>query len=212
MTTNYPLSWPQGWKRTAAEDRVRAKFGKSETKYSSANPGYSWKEKKDLSIAQALQRLFIQLDRLDAAEVIVSTNVETRLDGTPRSDRRAPSDPGVAVYFKIAGKPRVLAVDKWDRVADNIAALAAHIDAIRCQERYGVGTLEQAFAGYMALAAPASSQAWWKVLNFNEKPTLERAEAAYKQLAMKAHPDNGGSHEEMSKINAAIAEARKENS
>ena len=34
---------------------------------------------------------------------------------------------------------------------DNIAALAAHIRAIRSVENYGVGTLEQAFRGYQSL-------------------------------------------------------------
>jgi hypothetical protein len=38
-------------------------------------------------------------------------------------------------------------------VADNIAAIAAHIDAIRRQDRYGVGTLDQAFAGYVCRRA-----------------------------------------------------------
>jgi len=208
MTTNYPLSWPHGWKRTQPHLRQRAKFGKTETKYSSVNPGYNWKEKKDLSIAQALQRLFLELDRIDAQNVIISTNVETRLDGSPRSDRRAPEDPGVAVYFQIEGKPRVLAVDKWDRVADNIAALAAHIDAIRRQERYGVGTLDQAFAGYMALAGPASAKPWYVVLRVAEGDHIDVCEAAYRKLASTAHPDKGGSHDQMAALNSAIQTAR----
>ena len=62
-----------------------------------------------------------------------------------------PDDPGVAVYFQLHDKERVLACDKWDTVADNIAAIAAHIDGIRRQDRYGVGTIDQAFAGYSAL-------------------------------------------------------------
>jgi hypothetical protein len=61
------------------------------------------------------------------------------------------------VYFKLHGKDRVLACDKWDRVADNIAAIAAHIDAIRRQDRYGVGTIDQAFAGYSALPPPGGT-------------------------------------------------------
>lgn len=36
------------------------------------------------------------------------------------------------------------------------------------------------------------------------------AEANYRTRARQAHPDNGGSHERMAELNAAIDEARKE--
>mgnify|MGYP000712282402 CR=1 FL=1 len=140
--TRYPLTWPAGWKRTPTAQRARARFRSGRT---------------ELSIYEATQRLQGELERLERGigGVVLSTNVETRLDGMPRSDRRAPADPGAAVYFRLKGQPRCLACDKWDRVADNIAAIAAHIEAIRAVDRYGVGTLDQAFAGYAALPAPA---------------------------------------------------------
>src|SRR3954469_1207873 len=156
-------------------------------------------------------RLFREIDILSASSGVVSTNVETRADGMPRSDRRVPDDPGVAVYFKLHGKDRVLACDKWDRVADNIAAIAAHIDAIRRQDRYGVGTLDQAFAGYSALPPPGSSSSirpWHEVLGLRAHASLAEAETEYRRRAKVAHPDNGGSAERMAELNAAIAEAR----
>jgi hypothetical protein len=212
MTQAYPLHWPLGWKRTPAHSRQRAKFAKVNTDF---NPqiGHAYKTIRELSIADALARIFRELDLLSASTCVVSTNVETRLDGTPRSDRRAPDDPGVAVYFKLHGKDRVLACDKWDRVADNIAAIAAHIDAIRRQDRYGVGTIDQAFAGYSALPPPGSTarpaRPWYEVLGVRLHATLDEAEIEYRRRAKVAHPDNGGSAERMAELNAAIAEARR---
>jgi hypothetical protein len=138
---------------------------------------------------------------------------QLRRDGTPRSEVRMPDDPGVAVYFQLHDKERVLACDKWDTVADNIAAIAAHIDGIRRQDRYGVGTIDQAFAGYSALPPPGGTsrptRPWHEVLGVNRFATLEEAEIEYRRRAKVAHPDNGGSAEHMAELNAAIAEARR---
>src|SRR5690606_37528542 len=131
-------------------------------------------------IADANQRLQAELDRLRAKSVILSTNVELRLDGMPRSDRSPPADPGVALYLRLNGRDTVLACDKWDRVADNIVAIAKHIEALRGQDRWGVGTLEQAFAGYQALPAP---EQWWQVLGISEHATADQINAAWRDKA-----------------------------
>ncbi len=90
-----------------------------------------------------------------------------------------------------------------------MAAIAGHIAAIRAVDRYGVGTLEQAFAGYQALPAQAAS--WFVVLEFSEPPaTWEIIEMRYKALARVHHPDRGGDSETMGKINAAYDTARTE--
>lgn len=206
----YPLSWPQGWKRTPAVSRQRANFGKSVTWEGATRPDGTREKhsRKDaLSPADAAKRLYAELDRLDASNVVLSTNLELRADGTPRSDRRDPADVGAAVYFKLNGKPRCLACDRWQRVADNIAAIAQHIDALRRIDRYGVGTMEQAFAGYAAL--PASPSDWWIVLGVTPDATSAQIDDAYRRLARTAHPDAGGSHNDMARLNAARDEAKK---
>lgn len=206
--TRYPLSWPTGWARTPATKRKPAKFRSTSTQRSST-PGvnYSYRVSKSLSVAQATDRLQAELDRLGATQVLLSTNLDVRLDGLPRSGQRAPEDPGVAVYFALAGKPRCLACDRWTTVADNIAAIAAHVDAIRAVDRYGVGTLDQAFAGYAQLPAAASD--WRTVLGFaaGDQPTDEDIATHYRSRARTAHPDAGGSHDAMAKLNAARLDA-----
>lgn len=152
------------------------------------------------SVAVARERLQREVDLLGARGVILSTNVELRLDGQPRSDRSEPSDPGVALYFKLKGKDTVLACDRWTRVADNIIAIAKHIEAIRGMDRWGVGSLDQVFTGYQALPAP---EQWWQVLGVSEGASVADIDAAYRAAAPKAHPDRGGSDAAMARLNAA---------
>lgn len=217
MTTAYPLSWPEGWPRTPAPKRQRAKFHSTQQQYD-AHGQATWRRTTDLTIAAARRRLTDELGRLGARYVTLSTNVEVTRDGTPRSDRRPPDDPGVAVYFQMGEKPMVLACDKWDRVADNIAAIAGHVDAMRKQDRYGVGSTERAFAGYEALPPPRASSVekpWREVLapipdGLGAADTLLLAEARYRAKAREAHPDAAGSTEAMIALNNAIARAREE--
>lgn len=201
MSAAYPLSWPLGWKRTQPYHRQRASFGK-------VRSNGRWNSKDRLSLAEARGRLVSELERLGAINEVLSTNLELRLDGWPRSGQRAPDDPGAAVYFDYCGRPTVLACDKWDRVEDNIAALAKHIEAMRGMDRWGVGSVEQAFTGYQALPAP---EPWWKTLGLSG-PNVARQDiaSAYRKASQAAHPDRpGGSHDRMAAVNAARDEGLK---
>lgn len=192
----FPLTWPTSWPR--AKSRDNAKFGQKDSR--------GWKV--EATIAGARNRLQREVDLLGAQGVILSTNVELRLDGQPRSDRRDPGDPGVALYFKLKGKDTVLACDRWYRVADNIIAIAKHIEAIRGMERWGVGSVEQVFTGYQALPAP---EQWWQVLGVSPVATREDIDTAYRRLAAAAHPDRqGGSNAAMARLNAARDAGRAE--
>jgi len=178
----YPLSWPTH--RPRAKSRVDSPFGNH-------------------SMEGGTQELRRQLKILGAHRFVLSTNVELRLDGLPRSDRRSPVDPGVAVYFQLQGKPVVMACDKWRSVEDNLWAITKHIEAIRGTQRWGVGELAQAFAGYTALPPPADMRPWWAVLGVTEGCTYKQAYEAYKSAIRKAHPDTGGSNQEAAIVNGA---------
>jgi hypothetical protein len=212
----YPLSWPENWKRTPASDRTRAPFSRST---SQENVVEEWRGGEKVSVVRrtartqplnasdAADRLERQLEALGASDAILSTNQQLRIDGRPKSNLAEPSDPGAAVYFKLNGKPRVLACDKWLRIADNIAALAAHIDAMRRIDRYGVGTLDQAFTGYVGL--PSKGQTWRTTLGFPPDAIVTKAEVdhAFRERARAAHPDaDGGSHDAMASLTQARAE------
>lgn len=193
--TAYPLSWPTGWKRT--KHRQRSRFGKS----------YGNKP----SVAAAAGFVEDQIDMLGAGLVAISTNVQTTLSGRPRSGQGEPGDPGVAVYFNLSGENRVLACDRWDKVGCNLWAIGKHIEALRGMDRWGVGSVEQAFTGYAALPADANSD-WRTALGFKSDsfPTWPEVEGKFRALAFAKHPDRGGSDLEMARINTARDLARKE--
>ena len=208
--STYPLQWPDGWKRTLGNHRVQARFGKARQR-----SGDRFIAPRGLTLNEAIERALTELQRMaiDKQDVVISTNVPTRLDGMPRSGLSEPADPGVAVYWQeIDDKRRVMAIDIYDRVADNLAAVAATLDAMRAIERHGgAAILERAFTGFVALPAPTSTRNWWDVLHVPKQSTREAVKAAYRTLASKSHPDRpGGSHEAMAEINAAQESALKD--
>lgn len=205
----YPLQWPAGWPR--AKSRKRAKFGTGERVYS--QNGGSWISRKNLTIAEATQRVMTELRALGVHDgnSIISTNLELRNDGLPRSGQREPADPGVAVYWRRSDEPqKVMAIDLYDRVADNLAAVAATLNAMRAIERHGgAQILERAFTGFDALPAPAAEPHWSETLKCARNASVEEIERAWRTAAKAAHPDAGGSHEAMARINAAREAALK---
>ena len=185
----FPLQWPAGWRRTNPGARRNTPF----------KSGGRW-----VTTFTATGRLQDELERLGAAGVTLSTNVELKLNGQPRSDIE-PHDPGAAVYFRFRGRATVLACDSYNTVSGNIAAIAAHIEALRRIDRYGVGTLEQALAGYKALPADTAAD-WRAVLGFsgNEHVTAEQIIKRWKERARQVHPDvTGGSDDAMQQVNRA---------
>lgn len=200
-TEAYPLFWPVGWKRTTAGARGRARFSRGERQY--ADGGSSWVRRKELTIADGTTRVLHVLNQMGYdRSVIISSNLLLRNDGLPRSGQREPDDPGVAVYWGNGDKARCIAVDQYDRVADNLAAIAATLEAMRAIERHGgAAILERAFTGFVALPAPEQP---WQTLGLDtSRPTREQIDEAYRRLAMKHHPDRGGDATEMARINAA---------
>lgn len=216
----FPLAWPAGWKRTTYGQRRRAKFSRIKSTYRpSSRPGergYTSKQSERLTIGDGTARLSGEMRRMGVrnGDWLISSNVSVRLDGLPYANAAQPPDPGVAVYFRLGSKrePRVLACDVWDRVADNLAAIAGHVEALRAIDRYGVGTLEQAFAGYAAIPQKTGGADWRTELGFSAGASVavEDIEAVFKVLARARHPDSGGTHEAMARLNEARAAAQKE--
>lgn len=143
-------------------------------------------------------------------DTIISTNVEVRLDGLPYSNRSAPHDPGVAIYWKDSkGRKKCMAVDRYDRVADNIAAIAATLDGMRAIQRHGgAEILERTFLGFAQLPERVGRQ-WREVLGFGEgHVTKEDVDSQFKARARKVHSDhNGGGDELMIELNRARQDA-----
>jgi hypothetical protein len=176
--TRNPLAWPTGWPRSTELRNTPFKH-----------------HGRDITIAAAIDRLERELDRLGATEPLLSSNLKLSMAGVPYSGQGEPKDRGVAIYFKLKGHDRVLACDRYLSCAGNIAAIANHIDALRRIERYGVGTIEQAFAGYAALPAPDANNRpqWRETLGFrhDSRVTVADINLNYRTLAKK---DPGNEH------------------
>jgi len=160
-------------------------------------------------MAEASRELALELDRLGAVNPILSTNVRTRIDGVPYSNAAQPEDQGAAVYFTLNKRQVSLACDKWNRVEDNVYAICKHIEALRGQERWGVGSIERAFRGYTALPGIGESTGskWWEVLGVSVNASEEQVKEAFRLLAMKHHPDRGGSAELFGRLSEAYRQA-----
>lgn len=181
----FPLCWPEGRSRTESAKRQRSRF---KTKFT-----------------MAMHSTLAELRRLDASNVVVSSNVPTGRGGLPLASAKRVDDVGVAVYFTRKGKKGCFACDRWDKVEDNIHSIAKTIEAIRGIERWGTGDMvEAALVGFALLSSPDD----WRS-ELGHPTTREEAEAAYRQRSRTAHPDlPGGSHERMARLNRARDAAR----
>ena len=205
----YPLTWPSGWKRITGGDRRYGRFGVAIQKFYGQG-GATYKQIRSLTISEGVDRVQKSLDLLGITDdnVIISSNLMLRQNGLPRSGQPEPKDPGIAVYWKRKGKQEVMAADRYDRVADNLGAIAATLEALRSIDRHGgAQILDRAFTGFLELPAP---QDWRHVLGFKETPTFIEAQSRFYKLAQTAHPDKGGSESRMKELNWAIAQAKSE--
>ncbi len=214
--TAYPLQWPAGWERTYHVCREQARFCKArrQTGYGDSK---SWSPARNLTIAEGTDRVLAELKRMGLGrdDVVISTNLRLRLDGLPHSSQSEPADPGVAVYWQDSAQVRkVMAIDLYDRVADNLAAVAATLEAMRAIERHGgAAILERAFTGFIALPAPIAAgmkRDWWVVLEITSNASRDDVLRAYRTFASQHHPDRGGDPARMAELNAARDEALKE--
>lgn len=200
--TAYPLDWPVGWKRTA--QRGKAKFLGKVGKYEGPPGQGQYVSPERITIGQAVDRVLAELRRfgVSSEKIVISTNLRLRQDGLPISKQANPTDPGAAVYW-IKGKDeqRCMAIDRYDRIADNLAAIAATLEAMRAIERHGgAAILDRAFVGFKALAAPEQP---FQVLGIGANASKDEIDRAYKRLAAEHHPDRGGDEHHMARINAA---------
>lgn len=190
----FPLAWPIG--------RPRAKF---------RQPAAFSHRGEILQVPQGVRRVLDELGRFGATSIIISTNIKPTLSGFPARETPTNNDPGVATYFRLKNLPHAMCCDKWNRVADNLAAIAKHVEAIRGQLRWGCAEAAQAFAGFRELPAVGHKRPWWEVLGFKDRPaTIEVVERKRDELARLHHPDRGGNVHQMAEVNAAYDEGRRE--
>ena len=193
MSNSFPLRWPAGWPRHSGEPKP-SQF--------------------QTSFDGALKRLRdeIRLLGADPNSLIISSNVPLTSQGNPFAGggRSRIGDAGVAIFFDLGGKPTVMARDAHDTVHANLMALAHSVGHMRGLARHGGDhMMRTAFSGFAALPAPGPPKTpWHEILHLLpscRNPDL--IEAAYRTLAKSAHPDAGGSADEMAKLSQARVDA-----
>jgi len=185
----FPLHWPVGWPRTKKSKPSRYQ----------------------VTFDRARRELENELRLMGATGLVLSSDVPIRKDGAPHAGaaNRYYEDPGVAIYFKWNKEPWVVACDTWDKVRDNVRAIGLTIAALRSIERSGATELlKRAFTGFKALPAVGGTdlgegRTWWGILGCRQHDDAETVKDAYRESAKEAHPDRGGLHEDMIKINLA---------
>jgi len=201
----YPLQWPTGWKRCDAALRTRARFAKKREQINrwcdatGQERTSRYMRNGEVTIAEGVERVRTELERMGVRDddVVISSNLTLRLDGLPRSGQAEPRDPGVAVYWRDNSKEgwplRCMAIDRYDRVADNLAAVAATLDAMRAIERHGgAEILDRAFTGFTALPPPEQAKPWHTVFGVAAHESTDAVRAAYRRLRSETHPDRQG--------------------
>ena len=186
----YPLQWPLGWKRT--QNPLRSRF----------EPG---------SVYAESYVVLQELRRLGASEIVISSNMQYKADGTPYARQPNISDTGVAVYFKLNGNEQCIPCDKWLRLEDNLRAIAKSIEALRGLDRWGAKEfVSAAFRGFKALPESGSAaplrRDWWVVLGVSSQANALEVKAAYREKLKLTHPDMGGDPSEFAEVQTAYDE------
>ena len=186
IDVRYPLHWPEGYPRTKYQEYSRFKM-----------PQHAAQEK-----------LIHELELLGAFNVRLSTNIKLRNDGLPYASQPRVEDTGVAVYFDLAGEPRVLACDAWMRIGENMQAIAKTVEAMRGIERWGcTDMLDRMFRGFEALPM-LDDDPWYVVLGMDKAAPTPAVEKAFRVLRSRHHPDHGGSEDQFDRVQKALEQFR----
>lgn len=189
--TASPLDWPEGWKRTPPQRREAGRFTPA-----------------PFHIQCKLVLEEIRL--LGGAHTKLSTNLRLRRDELPYANQKNPEDPGVAVWFVLDGKTKVIACDAFRTIEANLRAIEKSVGALRGLDRWGCSTiLDRAMKGMEEDLLPAPPE-WWDVLGVPHDASPMEIRSARIALSKRYHPDTGsGDTEKMKRINAAFEEAKR---
>lgn len=116
------------------------------------------------------------------------------------------TDRTVKLTYKKNGATVVLVMDKQERAVDNLRVLYLAIEALRLNEKRGLGEIVS--SAYAQLAAPTEITDPYEILGVRLDADRDVIEAAYRAKAKAAHPDAGGSARQMDILNKAIQQIR----
>lgn len=191
--TAYPLCWPVEIAR--AKYQIDSPFGRERLHHTSTDTA-------------DLER---EIRLMGGQKLVCSSNLRVKPNGMPYANQaQLIEDPGMAVYWERKDENYVLTCDKYHKAGCNLRAIVKHIDALRGTERWGCGTLAQAFTGYLRIEEQSGGVPWWETLGFDE-PTfdVDAVVTAYKARAMICHPERPtGDRDEWDRLQDAVKQAK----
>ena len=184
------IDWPPDWERTPARERTRKSSFKS-------------------SLGDTTEALATELSRMRVDDWRVSTGsggAHTKQNGLPKASAN-PDDPGFVLRWTKSGEQYAVACDAYSRLRDNARAvyLWLHETRMRAQRPIRTGDTEFAAARLPAgdeeptVATPPPEE----VLGVRGDAPESAIKGAARERLKEAHPDNGGSVEEVRRVKAA---------
>lgn len=192
MTVAFPLHWPVGMPRSKSRGASRFKTSISGS----------------IDNVETQLRLFGKDTDRKVENLIISSNYSLTT--------RNPSDGGVACYFRWDGIDCCIAIDRYNRIEENLQAIALVVEADRTKMRHGgLNIVRSSFRGYAALPPPKGPDGqlappWRHVLGLPDGAGIGEAESAYRTAVKEHHPDRGGDPAKFNQITDAVRQAREE--
>lgn len=185
------VDWPTGWERTPAGDR---------------EPNRSY----EIDQRDAVEELQVEMRRLGVDDWRLSTDLDhqTRQPNVPYANQPEPEDPRVVVRWTMDWAQYAVACDRYSRVRDNLRTVGLYIREKRKMEKRPVVTGESEFANARLPPGDDESVAVGRsppheVLEVAPDADDSTVEDAWRERVKEAHPDAGGSNEELQRLNDA---------
>lgn len=130
-------------------------------------------------------------------------HVETGAEPRQRDNTWNAGERWARVTYKPRGAvaPVVMQLDTQLSAAKNLNAIVVTLEAIRMQERRGLGAITASH--YLALAAPKLERDPYEVLQARPDADRDTIDALYRLRAKQTHPDAGGSQEAFEQVTQA---------
>jgi hypothetical protein len=187
------IDWPSGFDRTDSRHRKR-------------------NSRFQASIADTTAAIETEMERLSPRSWRVSTGsggAHTKRSGLPKHSAN-PSDPGVVLRWEKDGQQFAVACDAYRQLRDNLRSVYLWVHETRMRGQRPVETGESEFAAARlppaeedAQDAVVAQQPPHEVLDVSPDASPEVVEAAYRAKLKDAHPDQGGTGEEVARVRQA---------
>jgi hypothetical protein len=188
------IDWPTGWERTAPAERKRT-------------------SRFDTGLRPSIDDLVDELERIGVDDWRLSTDAEHQKQNPryPYANAR-PDDPGAVIRWTMDGEQYAAACDAYTSLADNVRSLYYYLKEKRKMEQRPVTTGESEFAN-ARLPGPedmddtvVAERPAHRVLGVDPDADEEKIVEAYRSRVKEAHPDNGGTTEEVRRVREAREE------